>query len=148
MKQYDIVFVFFFQAEDGIRDATVTGVQTCALPILSQIGSWQLQVLFRKARKKQIIQLRSRTYALRTYARDKYAPSAVSTRIFSPSLMNGGTCTTSPVSVFAGLVTLEAVALFSPGSVSTTVNSTVCGNSMPTALPSKNSTLICRLEMR
>src|SRR3989475_12983567 len=27
---------FFFQAEDGIRDLTVTGVQTCALPI-----SWQ-----------------------------------------------------------------------------------------------------------
>src|SRR2546427_3509189 len=26
---------FFFQAEDGIRDLTVTGVQTCALPILS-----------------------------------------------------------------------------------------------------------------
>src|SRR5207245_5666079 len=25
---------FFFQAEDGIRDATVTGVQTCALPIV------------------------------------------------------------------------------------------------------------------
>src|SRR5438128_12096557 len=28
-----IFFFFFFQAEDGIRDATVTGVQTCALPI-------------------------------------------------------------------------------------------------------------------
>src|SRR5207248_7223441 len=27
-------FDFFFQAEDGIRDRTVTGVQTCALPIL------------------------------------------------------------------------------------------------------------------
>src|SRR2546430_10178903 len=27
-------FFFFFQAEDGIRDLTVTGVQTCALPIL------------------------------------------------------------------------------------------------------------------
>src|SRR5262249_57891511 len=26
--------VFFFQAEDGIRDWSVTGVQTCALPIL------------------------------------------------------------------------------------------------------------------
>src|SRR6266516_1935475 len=26
-------FIFFFQAEDGIRDRTVTGVQTCALPI-------------------------------------------------------------------------------------------------------------------
>src|SRR3989475_5961868 len=29
-----IFFFFFFQAEDGIRDLTVTGVQTCALPIL------------------------------------------------------------------------------------------------------------------
>src|SRR5689334_23830931 len=28
-----IFFFFFFQAEDGIRDGTVTGVQTCALPI-------------------------------------------------------------------------------------------------------------------
>src|SRR5205085_8251101 len=27
---------FFFQAEDGIRDLTVTGVQTCALPIYFQ----------------------------------------------------------------------------------------------------------------
>ena len=27
-------FFFFFQAEDGIRDRNVTGVQTCALPIL------------------------------------------------------------------------------------------------------------------
>src|SRR2546430_7644983 len=28
-----VSYVFFFQAEDGIRDLTVTGVQTCALPI-------------------------------------------------------------------------------------------------------------------
>src|SRR5258708_26160201 len=28
---------FFFQAEDGIRDDLVTGVQTCALPILQQV---------------------------------------------------------------------------------------------------------------
>src|SRR6266498_5015333 len=28
-----MIFFFFFQAEDGIRDADVTGVQTCALPI-------------------------------------------------------------------------------------------------------------------
>src|SRR6266568_7821452 len=27
------LFFFFFQAEDGIRDGTVTGVQTCAVPI-------------------------------------------------------------------------------------------------------------------
>src|SRR5689334_24559627 len=28
-----LLLFFFFQAEDGIRDGTVTGVQTCALPI-------------------------------------------------------------------------------------------------------------------
>src|SRR5437763_12902275 len=28
-----LFFFFFFQAEDGIRDTSVTGVQTCALPI-------------------------------------------------------------------------------------------------------------------
>ena len=36
---------FFFQAEDGIRDYDVTGVQTCALPILMVIrretNSWR-----------------------------------------------------------------------------------------------------------
>src|SRR5688572_31138613 len=31
-------FFFFFQAEDGIRDLTVTGVQTCALPISNAGG--------------------------------------------------------------------------------------------------------------
>src|SRR5438132_12631268 len=31
-------FFFFFQAEDGIRDHCVTGVQTCALPISSLLG--------------------------------------------------------------------------------------------------------------
>src|SRR2546422_5594749 len=30
---------FFFQAEDGIRDVAVTGVQTCALPILGPAGA-------------------------------------------------------------------------------------------------------------
>src|SRR5437879_10889943 len=30
---YNIIYFFFFQAEDGIRDTSVTGVQTCALPI-------------------------------------------------------------------------------------------------------------------
>src|SRR3989449_4367949 len=31
------VVFFFFQAEDGIRDVAVTGVQTCALPILNRV---------------------------------------------------------------------------------------------------------------
>src|SRR2546430_7311385 len=35
---FSLVFFFFFQAEDGIRDLTVTGVQTCALPISGHPG--------------------------------------------------------------------------------------------------------------
>src|SRR2546422_1848514 len=34
MPSLPMCFFFFFQAEDGIRDVAVTGVQTCALPIL------------------------------------------------------------------------------------------------------------------
>src|SRR6266540_2784965 len=33
------VFFFFFQAEDGIRDRDVTGVQTCALPIFRRVAT-------------------------------------------------------------------------------------------------------------
>src|SRR5690606_12251005 len=33
-----LIFYFFFQAEDGIRDFHVTGVQTCALPISITLG--------------------------------------------------------------------------------------------------------------
>src|SRR6266850_4478988 len=50
-----IGYFFFFQAEDGIRDYKVTGVQTCALPILTrkaeagQIANPGGEVLFRVA---------------------------------------------------------------------------------------------------
>src|SRR2546430_13536027 len=47
-----VFFFFFFQAEDGIRDLTVTGVQTCALPILlglaiGLLGAGGQMLLFR-----------------------------------------------------------------------------------------------------
>src|SRR5260370_25519931 len=34
-------YFFFFQAEDGIRDSSVTGVQTCALPISNGVRTTQ-----------------------------------------------------------------------------------------------------------
>src|SRR5438094_9146711 len=37
MSVFFFFFFFFFQAEDGIRDRTVTGVQTCALPIYALV---------------------------------------------------------------------------------------------------------------
>src|SRR5256886_11081180 len=40
---YKCAVFFFFQAEDGIRDLTVTGVQTCALPICA-VGEVQAKL--------------------------------------------------------------------------------------------------------
>src|SRR3712207_7205608 len=37
-------FFFFFQAEDGIRDIGVTGVQTCALPIWRRALYWRRRI--------------------------------------------------------------------------------------------------------
>src|SRR5205809_3021329 len=42
-------FFFFFQAEDGIRDVAVTGVQTCALPIFVNKDVETLDVLINNA---------------------------------------------------------------------------------------------------
>src|SRR2546423_4424616 len=45
-KSHSVSYFFFFQAEDGIRDKLVTGVQTCALPIsihARQPGAVELQ---------------------------------------------------------------------------------------------------------
>src|SRR2546430_7126542 len=58
-----MLFFFFFQAEDGIRDLTVTGVQTCALPILSiasvtygaLLGGFFLGMLWRRAIQRDAI---------------------------------------------------------------------------------------------
>src|SRR6218665_2902173 len=39
LQSDNLQYLFFFQAEDGIRDDLVTGVQTCALPI-SELKRW------------------------------------------------------------------------------------------------------------
>src|SRR5689334_24683735 len=44
MLVFGFLLFFFFQAEDGIRDGTVTGVQTCALPISPPSGSLSVSV--------------------------------------------------------------------------------------------------------
>src|SRR5256884_4157049 len=55
------VIFFFFQAEDGIRDVAVTGVQTCALPI-----SWRLRQLATRSAATQapLAAVPPRVYAL------------------------------------------------------------------------------------
>src|SRR3989449_7377333 len=44
---YGFFFFFFFQAEDGIRDVAVTGVQTCALPISTRTDTEVLLQAYR-----------------------------------------------------------------------------------------------------
>src|SRR5438876_11485664 len=45
----ELFFFFFFQAEDGIRDGRVTGVQTCALPIF-RLARSQAEAIMRSRR--------------------------------------------------------------------------------------------------
>src|SRR5207302_2727893 len=66
-----IFIFFFFQAEDGIRDFHVTGVQTCALPILSTPSSVSVRAEVRFARVFQSDALRQRHLALSRAAEDR-----------------------------------------------------------------------------
>src|SRR5256885_17195828 len=45
--------LFFFQAEDGIRDYKVTGVQTCALPIWLR-GGWRELLMLERQRQEML----------------------------------------------------------------------------------------------
>src|SRR5215475_5513453 len=71
MQNEAIVFFFFFQAEDGIRDFHVTGVQTCALPIdanverLAEVECLDMAMLLRSLRAR-VISRGARNY--RAYA--------------------------------------------------------------------------------
>src|SRR2546422_295317 len=68
-----LCFFFFFQAEDGIRDVAVTGVQTCALPIYS-------------------LKLRSSTISTRSSrSRDRPSRNASKNR----AVKNGSLCVTA-----------------------------------------------------
>src|SRR2546422_9286986 len=55
-KSDAICCFFFFQAEDGIRDVAVTGVQTCALPIcpVSPVINWKRTVLAAVSKLSQV----------------------------------------------------------------------------------------------
>src|SRR2546422_2183608 len=83
--QYVIVLVFFFfQAEDGIRDVAVTGVQTCALPIspifqlvgrgrLNLVGAFDKTVLGRNV-KPELSPVRSEERRVGKECRSRWSP--------------------------------------------------------------------------
>src|SRR5690606_39867592 len=78
-----LVAAFFFQAEDGIRDFHVTGVQTCALPISS---------LHRRLVEGQLLPLQT---ALQIRA------EVDSVDAIREMVMNGAWATIMPISVFS-----------------------------------------------
>src|SRR5690606_40578451 len=55
VSQSFVLCFFFFQAEDGIRDFHVTGVQTCALPILLFKGKRYVTPIFRTPIRNGIV---------------------------------------------------------------------------------------------
>src|SRR5438445_6977976 len=62
-------FFFFFQAEDGIRDIGVTGVQTCALPILASAPSVTVRTRPVNSPRDSISAVRSRSAGLSSTSR-------------------------------------------------------------------------------
>src|SRR2546430_14806231 len=84
------LFFFFFQAEDGIRDLTVTGVQTCALPISHsfECGADEVLVLplsgsCRVDCEGQRFELAGRENVLSAVSDFAYAPLGASVTVFS-----------------------------------------------------------------
>src|SRR2546425_13020412 len=82
-----VLFFFFFQAEDGIRDKLVTGVQTCALPIWSMAelridgiagclrtprGGSGRQILFKAGKGQYFARLLTPTECARLMGADDY----------------------------------------------------------------------------
>src|SRR5207245_8287380 len=70
------VRLFFFQAEDGIRDATVTGVQTCALPISSLAILCQAQSTNQRAAVRATSAASAQTYTPERISRGSISGSA------------------------------------------------------------------------
>src|SRR6478609_9898389 len=80
-------FFFFFQAEDGIRDKLVTGVQTCALPILAigtiaYIGNHGGEMLRPRATRAEIDpELAAWTARVRAFGERASSPQAQRLRV-------------------------------------------------------------------
>src|SRR5215204_7217081 len=69
-----ILFFFFFQAEDGIRDHCVTGVQTCALPISPEGRRWRARPARPCRRRPRCPRVRSEERRVGKECRSRWSP--------------------------------------------------------------------------
>src|SRR5437868_12829396 len=95
---YMFLFFFFFQAEDGIRDRNVTGVQTCALPIFSQADY---------ATCALVPELNYRAARLARAAADEFAQRAGEARFVAGALEIGRASCRERVEIAGGGVSLK-----------------------------------------
>src|SRR5689334_19219901 len=96
-----VFFFFFFQAEDGIRDGTVTGVQTCALPI-SQALALRLDDCGARrgagapprttAQKQSLAKASAAAAALPTKKRGLLEPARRERRLDAPAVLHEQPC--------------------------------------------------------
>src|SRR5699024_11623821 len=85
---YNIIFIFFSQAEDGIRYRNVTGVQTCALPILKFYG---LKTQLKTRRSKTHKQQESRSSRIKIHMKKRSDCEVQIERKFQPEFNAQGT---------------------------------------------------------
>src|SRR2546430_4812008 len=95
-------FFFFFQAEDGIRDLTVTGVQTCALPISGR-QRWRLKSRGPRPPRQQFVTTRShwRNAAVVLPATTRYSLHRAHTRLEAAMGLRAALSTTLAAIVLA-----------------------------------------------
>src|SRR5262249_59344460 len=79
-----VVVFFFFQAEDGIRDWSVTGVQTCALPISWSVRSRTRALLAGSAASTFEPTGCAAAFAVGTSAITLVSPPAIRSRVTEP----------------------------------------------------------------
>src|SRR5690606_40274422 len=113
---------FFFQAEDGIRDFHVTGVQTCALPIYfntytaTELGGGASQAQYADTALREI-----------DLAADVLARAGVADRPVSTVFVGGGTPTLLPVAHLGAMVAhVHATSDLAPGAEGTTAAHSDC----------------------
>src|SRR5229473_327325 len=99
-----MVFFFFFQAEDGIRDKLVTGVQTCALPISPLEAPW---IAIRSARDQpdSASQPAQAQKSSKTFCLAASMPPSCQARPYSPPPRRLATASMPPVSSHAACST-------------------------------------------
>src|SRR5260370_15970068 len=96
---------FFFQAEDGIRDSSVTGVQTCALPIYTAIAERRSGGCWRFCRACCSLANMAKTKKSKTPKRRKSKPKTHAKN--RPSIRGGTPDPTNPKRVMAILEKLD-----------------------------------------